>query len=64
MTNASGLGRAALLWFTAAALSLAAALLTYTGEGQVKWPLLAATVFMSAMGFSSLRRARPGADGS
>ena len=58
MVNASGLRRAAILWFIASALSLTAALVTYGGEGQIKWPLLAATVFLAAMGFSSLRRSR------
>jgi hypothetical protein len=52
----SSLRREAILWFIAPALSLAAALVTYGGEGQIKWPLLAATVFMAAMGFNSLRR--------
>jgi len=55
-----GLKRGAILWFIASALSLIAALLTYTGEGEIKWPLLAATFFMAAMGFSSLRRSKSG----
>jgi len=53
-----GLQRGAILWFIASALSLVAALLTYTGEGEIKWPLLAATFFMAAMGFSTLRRSK------
>ena len=47
---------AAILWLVAAALSLVAAVLTYSGEGRIKWVLLAATVFMAALGFRSLRR--------
>lgn len=58
MDQQTGLRRAAILWFIAAALSLAAALLTYGTEGQIKWPLLAATLFMAAVGFRSLRRSR------
>lgn len=58
----SGLQRGAILWFVASGLSLVAALLNYSGEGEIKWTLLAATFFMAAMGFSSLRRSRP--DGS
>jgi hypothetical protein len=33
-------------------------LLTYGEEGLIKWPLFAATIFMAAMGFSSLRRSK------
>lgn len=47
-----------MLWFIASALSLTAAVVTYAGEGRLKWPLLAATVFLAAMGFSSLRRSK------
>lgn len=50
--------RGAILWFIASALSFIAALLAYTGEGEIKWPLLAATFFMAAMGFSSLKRSK------
>lgn len=49
---------AAILWFVASALALAAAVITYSDERQIKWPLLAATVFLAAMGFSTLRRSR------
>ena len=58
MVNASGQRRAAILWFIASALSLTAAMITYGGERQIKWSLFAATVFLAAMGFSSLRRSR------
>jgi hypothetical protein len=34
--------------------------LTYGGEGEIKWPLLAAAFFLAAMGFSTLRRSKPG----
>lgn len=60
MAESSDPRRAALLWFVASALSLAAAVLTYSGEGLIKWPLIAATVFLAAMGFSTLRRSRSG----
>jgi hypothetical protein len=60
VVSGPGLRRAAMLWFIASALSLAAAVITYSGEGQIKWPLIAAAVFLAAMGFSSLRRSRPG----
>jgi hypothetical protein len=58
LAKAPGLRRAAILWFTASVLFLVAALVTYGGEGQIKWPLFAATAAMAAMGFSSLRRSR------
>lgn len=58
MDKKSGLRRGAILWFIASALSLTAAILTFSGERKIKWPLLAATVFMAAMGFSSLRRSK------
>lgn len=50
--------RAAMLWFIGSALSLTAAVVTYAREGQLRWPLLAATVFLAAMGFNSLRRSK------
>ena len=49
---------AAILWFVASALSLAAAVITYTGDREIKWPLLAATIFLAAMGVSTLRRSK------
>jgi len=58
LANAASLRREALLWLIASALSLAAAVLTYTGEREVKWLLLAAAVFLAALGFSRLRRSR------
>ena len=47
-----------MLWFLASALSLTAAAVIYGREGQIRWSLLAATVFLAAMGFRSLRRSR------
>jgi hypothetical protein len=60
VADGPSLRRAATLWFVASALSLAAAVLTYSDGGQIKWPLIAATIFLAAMGFSSLRRSRSG----
>jgi membrane protein implicated in regulation of membrane protease activity len=54
----SSLRRGAILWFIASALSLTAAMLTFSGEGRINWALLAATVFMAAIGFRSLRRSK------
>ena len=50
--------RAAMLWFLASALSLTAAVIRYASDGELRWPLLAATVFLAAMGFNSLRRSK------
>lgn len=58
MAKVSGGRRAAMLWFLASALSLTATVINYASDRQLKWPLLAATVFLAAMGFSSLRRSR------
>ncbi|MEO8348134.1 MAG: hypothetical protein ABI610_04430 [Acidobacteriota bacterium] len=49
---------AAMLWFLASALALTAAVINFASDRQLKWPLLAATVFLAAMGFSSLRRSK------
>lgn len=56
MDQKAGRRRGAILWFVASALSFVAAILTYSGEGRIKWTLLAATFFLAAMGFSTLRR--------
>src|SRR5687768_5132944 len=40
-SNPTNLRRAAILWFVAAALSLIAAVITYTEGREIKWPLLA-----------------------
>ena len=45
----------ATLWLIAAACSLTAAVLTYSSDHQVKWALLAAAVFMAALGVTKLR---------
>jgi hypothetical protein len=49
---------AAGLWLTAAALAFAAAVVSYTRRGEIKVVLLAAAVFLAAMGFGVLRRSR------
>ena len=56
MARPSGQRLAAVLWFTASALSLAAAVINYTADGEITWFLLGATIFTAAMGFSILRR--------
>jgi len=48
----------AALWLAAAALAFAAAVVTYTRSGGIEFALLAATLFLAAMGFGVLRRAR------
>jgi hypothetical protein len=58
MAKPSNLRLAAVLWFVASALALAAAIITYTEDGQIKWSLFAATVFTAALGLSTLRRSR------
>jgi hypothetical protein len=54
----TNLRRAAILWFVAAALALTAAVITYTDGREVRWPLLAATLFLAAMGWSQLRKSK------
>jgi hypothetical protein len=48
----------ALLWLAAAALAFGAAVLTYTRSGEIRVALLAAAIFLAAMGFGVLRRSR------
>jgi hypothetical protein len=52
---------AAILWFVAAGLSLAAAIIRYAGGEAVPWAPLAAALFLAAMGWSAWKRARGGA---
>jgi hypothetical protein len=52
---------AAILWFTAAGLSLAAGIIRYAGGEAVPWVPLAAALFLAAMGWSAWKRARGGA---
>lgn len=52
--------RASVLWFIAAVLALAAAAVAYGRHGEIKWALLAAAMFLAAMGVSSLRRSKSG----
>lgn len=54
MTKASG----AVLWFVAAALALVAAVVTYARGDEIRWPLLAAAVFLAVMGFGAMRRSK------
>ena len=58
MTKALKPKTAGILWLVASALSLAAALITYSSGGQIKWSLVAATVFLAVMGFTTLWRSR------
>ena len=60
LSDASKAKKTAILWFVASALSLAAALLNYASDERVRWPLIAAVIFLAAMGFSTLRRSRSG----
>jgi hypothetical protein len=55
MAKAPGSAFAATLWFTASALSFAAAVINYRADGEIKWFLLGTTIFTAAMGFSTLR---------
>ena len=50
--------RVAVLWFVAAALSLIAALIRLVNDEPVRWPLLAATLFMAILGWSALPQSR------
>ena len=58
MTKALKTRTAGILWLIASALSLAGALITYSGGGEIKWSLVAATVFLAVMGFTTLWRSR------
>ncbi len=49
-----------ILWFVAASLSFLAAAVAYSRTGDIKWPLLAAGIFLAAMGFNALRRLKVG----
>lgn len=48
---------AGILWFVAAALALAAAAVRYARHGEIWWYLVAAALFLAAMGAGALRRA-------
>lgn len=56
MADASNPRVVAGLWSTASALSLAAAVIHYAGNGGIKLFLLAASLFTAAVGFRTLRR--------
>jgi hypothetical protein len=51
---------ASILYFVAAVLALAGAAVAYSRSGEIKWPLLAAAIFLAAMGVYTLRRSRVG----
>ena len=51
--------RVAILWFVAAALSLAAALIGWAQDGEIKWVYFAAAVPMAILGVTRLRSPRP-----
>lgn len=48
----------AVLWLVAAVLAFAAAVVTYTRNGEIKGTMLAAALFLATMGFGVLRRSR------
>lgn len=49
---------AGIFWLVASGLSLAAAGITYSGGGEIRWSLVAAAVFLAAMGLTTLRRSK------
>ena len=50
------LRRGAILWFVAAGCSLLAGVISWSKEGEIKWALFTAAVFMAIMGLTTLRR--------
>ncbi|MFN2385105.1 MAG: hypothetical protein ABR576_02255 [Thermoanaerobaculia bacterium] len=54
----SGQKLAAILWFTAAGLSLAAGVIRYANGEGVAWVPFAAALFLGAMGSIAWKRAR------
>jgi hypothetical protein len=54
--------RGAILWFIATACSLLAGVIHWSKDGEIKWALFAAAVFMAIMGASTLRRSRSSGD--
>ena len=59
MKDDSNSRRVAILWFVAAALSLAAALVGWAADGEIKWAYFAAAVPMAILGATRLRSPRP-----
>lgn len=51
---------AAILGFVAAGLALIAAAIGYSRDGNVEWSLIAGALFMAALGWGSLQRAKSG----
>jgi hypothetical protein len=60
MAEGSATKLATILWFVAAVLALGAAAVTYGRSGEIKWPLLAAGIFLLAVGVYNLRRSKAG----
>jgi uncharacterized membrane protein YhhN len=58
MAEGPGAKLAAILWFVAAILALAAAGIAYGRRGEIRWPLLAAAMFLLAMGANALKRSK------
>jgi hypothetical protein len=58
LDKASRIRLTAFLWLVAAALAFAAAVVTYTRNGEIKGTMLAAALFLATMGFGGLRRSR------
>jgi predicted membrane-bound mannosyltransferase len=58
MASASQTRTMGILWLAAAALAFGAAVVTYSRSGEIRIALLAAAIFLAAMGFGVLRRAR------
>ena len=53
MSGRSGGDPARVLWFVAAALATIAAAVGYFQKGEIRWSLLAAAVFLAAMGLGA-----------
>ena len=60
MSQNRGSMLAAILGFVAAGLALIAAAIDYSHDGKVRWGLIAGALFMLALGWTSLQRAKSG----
>lgn len=60
MADGTGTKLATILWFVAALLAAAAAAVTYGLSGEIKWPLLAAALFLVVMGANGFKRSKGG----
>lgn len=56
MTRANSAKLTLILSIVAAALAIAAALIRYLADGEVRWSLIAAGVFLLAFGFGAKNR--------